>query len=130
MNQREAAVFLKKLGNDFSLIQNPNYIHPKFELVPFAPKILSQKNDLLAVVMDMDGTTTTTEEICIHSLEYMVRKISGRVDRNTWKSLDHEKDFPNIIGNSTTRHVEYLINTYSKDIQMNELKKSFIESAI
>lgn len=130
MNKRKVAVYLKKLGNDFSLIQNPNYIHPKFELVQLAPRIVSPRNDLIAVVMDMDGTTTTTEEICIHSLEYMMRKISGRMDRNTWKGLNHEKDFPNIIGNSTTRHVEYLIDTYKKDIKLNELKKSFIESAV
>lgn len=130
MNRSEAKIFLKKLGKDFSVIRNPNYIHPKFELVPLAPKILSSKNDLIAVVMDMDGTTTTTEEICIHSLEYMVRKISGRMDKKSWKGLDHKKDFPYIIGNSTTRHVEYLINTYRKDIKLNELKKSFIESAV
>lgn len=128
--KKEAAEFLKGLGSEFSVIHNPSYIHPNYEVVPLAPKLNEPTKKIVAVVMDMDGTTTTTEEICIHSLEYMVRKITGRMNKSDWTGLDHQKDYPHIIGNSTTKHVEYLIRTYKNKIKITELKKSFIFAAL
>lgn len=116
-------------GKEFALVHNPDFIHPPIELYPLTPKIMKSK-ELKAVVMDMDGTTTTTEEICIHSLEYMVRIITGRMDAAKWKGLNHETDYPHIIGNSTTKHVEYLIHTYQKHFNIEEFKKAFIFAVI
>lgn len=121
----EALRLTAGFGNEFALIHNPDFVHPSFELYPLTPKILKPKA-LKAVVMDMDGTTTTTEEICIHSLEYMIRKITARMDTDKWKGLNHESDYPNIIGNSTTKHVEYLIRAYQKYFNKEEFKKAFI----
>lgn len=129
-NRNDAAKLLKQLSNEFVIIKNPSYIHPEYEISPLAPKLLNPAKQMIAVVMDMDGTTTTTEEICIHSLEYMVRKISGRMDKVVWTGLDHANDYPHIIGNSTTKHVEYLINTYKKFINVSELKNAFIYAAL
>jgi hypothetical protein len=60
----------------------------------------------------------------------MVRKISDRMTKNEWAGLDHQKDYPHIIGNSTTKHVEYLIRKYQSTIKLNELKSSYIFAAL
>ena len=130
VTKAEASKYLNDLGNEFTIIQNPSYIHPNYEVIPLAPKLVKPSKKIVAVVMDMDGTTTTTEELCIHSLEFMVRKISGRMNKSNWAGLDHQKDYPHIIGNSTTKHVEYLIRKYQSTIKMNELKSSYIFAAL
>ncbi|MCX8010289.1 MAG: hypothetical protein N3A61_04000, partial [Ignavibacteria bacterium] len=129
IRHNEASKLLKTVGKEFVVVQNPNYIFPPYEICPMAPKLKSL-NKLVAIVMDMDGTTTTTEEICIHSLEYMVRQITNRLDKKSWAGLDHQNDYPHIIGNSTTRHVEYLIKTYEKYILSSSLIKSFLYSVL
>ena len=78
----------------------------------------------------MDGTTTTTEELCIHSLEYMVRKMSGRMSLSDWQGLDPEQDYPNIIGNSTTKHVEYLLNRYQPLLNATDIKAALFFARI
>jgi len=105
VNQNEAIQSLSLLSDEFVIIKNPDFIFPDFEVVPLARKIL-QPEKIVAAVMDMDGTTTTTEELCVESLEFMVRKMSGLVTKDQWKGLD-EKDYPNVIGNSTTKPVSY-----------------------
>lgn len=116
--------------DEYAVIPNPEFVFPPFEITPLSKKIKSLKNGLLAVVMDMDGTITTTELLCIHSLEYMMRKITGRMNKQQWSGLDHLKDYPHIIGNSTTKHVEYLVKKYSKYIIHDELVKTFFDSVI
>ncbi len=114
---------------EFAVVHNPSYIYYPIEIYPMAPKIEKIK-ELKAVVMDMDGTTTTTEPLCLHSLEYMVRQISGKLKTSEWKGLDRVKDYPNVIGNSTTKHVEYLIKTYQSWIKDDLLIKSYIYAAL
>jgi len=130
INADRAVQLIQNLGQEFALIHNPDYVHPEYELYPLAPKITSPRDEISAVVMDMDGTTTTTEVLCIHSLEWMVRQITDRKDPKTWSGLNREKDYPYIIGNSTTKHVEYLINTYKNDIKDDALREAFIQSAV
>ena len=130
VNKKEAKQLISKLGDEFAVVKNPGYIHPEYELYPLAPKIKKPVNNLTAAVMDMDGTTTTTEALCIHSLEYMVRKLSGRMTKQQWKGLDPVKDYPHIIGNSTTKHVEYLIDKYRKTFNNDQIIKSFLYAAV
>jgi len=127
---KEAQALLKKAGTEFVVIQNPGFVHPSFELSPLAPKITETRPYLAAAVMDMDGTTTTTEEICIHSLEYMVRKITGLLNTEMWQGLDKKKDYPHIIGNSTTKHIEYLIKTYGDRIRRNCLIEWYLYASL
>ncbi len=127
-NKKEAVSEFSKLSEDFYVIHNPSYVYPPYEIVPLAPKKM-KLSDIKAIVCDMDGTTTTTEELCLHSLEYMVRKITNRLSKNEWKGLDVKNDYPNIIGNSTTKHVEFLLKKYKNDIKSDAFKKSFLESA-
>ena len=130
VNKKEAKQLISKLGDEFAVVKNPEFIHPEYELYPLAPKIKNAVKALVAAVMDMDGTTTTTEALCIHSLEFMVRKLSGKISLDQWKGLDEGKDYPNIIGNSTTKHVEYLIKKYQKNFNDDQVIKSFLYAAI
>ncbi len=130
IQQNEAEQYVSKLGKEFAVVKNPDYIHPPFELYPLAPKITQPLDNLAAVVMDMDGTTTTTEPLCIHSLEFMVRRITDRISDVDWQGLNPERDYPFIIGNSTTKHVEYLIETYQQFIRQKALKLAYLQSAI
>jgi len=125
-----AVDIFKEVGKEFAVVKNPTYIHPPFEFYPLAPKINQPRGKIIGIVQDMDGTTTTTEALCLHSLEYTVRKITGREDRIQWSGLDREEDYPHIIGNSTTRHVEYLINKYREDIKTENFKKSYLTAAL
>lgn len=129
-NKKEAKLLISELGDEFAVVKNPAYIHPDFELYPLAPKITKSVSNLTASVMDMDGTTTTTESLCIHSLEFIVRKFSGRITKQQWKGLDPVKDYPNIIGNSTTKHVEYLIEKYQKTFRNDPIIKAFLYAAV
>lgn len=126
----DAARLLKSLGEEFALVRNPNYVHPAFELYPLAPKLKPPLSRLTAAVMDMDGTTTTTETLCLHSLETMVRRITGRPSKDDWPGLDPDKDYPNVIGNSTTRHVEYLVRTYAPHIREDAFAGALLEAAV
>lgn len=130
VNKASAAGLLSNLGNEFVVIHNPSYIHPEYEVVPLAKKLHQPAKYLAGTVMDMDGTTTTTEDLCIHSLEFMVRKITGRISQAEWNGLDHTKDYPHIIGNSTTKHVEYLIRTYQNKIKLDDLRNAYIFAAL
>ena len=128
-DKKEAKQLVSKLGDDFAVVNNPGFIHPDYELYPLAPKIKKPVESLTAAVMDMDGTTTTTEALCIHSLEFMVRRLSGRIKKDQWKGLDSVKDYPHIIGNSTTKHIEYLIDKYQKSFKNELVFKSFLYAA-
>lgn len=121
---------LKSVSEEFAIIHNPDYIFPPYEIIPLAPKISSKRNHLSAIVSDMDGTTTTTEELCLYSLEYMVRMMSGRFTIMDWHGLDKIIDYPNIIGNSTTKHVEFLINHYSNYFDTQFISKAYIKAVI
>ncbi len=121
---------VQRLGKEFAVIKNPAYIYPPFEIYPLAPKQENPLNRVSGIVMDMDGTTTTTEALCLHSLEFMTRKITDRMSRRTWQGLDRSKDYPHIIGNSTTKHVEYLVKTYGKFIKSKALRRSYLEASL
>ncbi len=127
ISSEEAVNRINSQSEEFVLIKNPEMVYPEFEIIPLAQKIY-QPDRIVAFVMDMDGTTTTTEELCIESLEFMIRKMSGLLTEKQWQGLDHEKDYPNIIGNSTTKHIEYLIKTYHHLINPENTIKSFVEA--
>jgi beta-phosphoglucomutase-like phosphatase (HAD superfamily) len=117
-----AAKLLTAIGSEFAVVENPTYIFPRFDLYPLAPKRDMLERGLAGAVMDMDGTTTTTEPLCIHSLETMVRRVTGNAANPDWPGLNQERDYPHIIGNSTTRHIEYLLDTYAGDVETDALR--------
>jgi beta-phosphoglucomutase-like phosphatase (HAD superfamily) len=127
-NIEKTVKILSQHGKEIAVVKNPEYVHPEYELYPLAEKTTKPVSKLLAAVMDMDGTTTTTEELCIHSLEFMIRKMSGHKTNDQWSGLDQVKDYPYIIGNSTTKHVEFLIDKYQSQFNYDLIINEFIES--
>lgn len=130
VNLEYAQILQKKLGYEFAVITNPEYVHPAFEMQPLAKKITTPRYHLSAAVMDMDGTTTTTEPLCLHSLEYMIRKMSGKMNIEEWHGLDKTIDYPHVIGNSTTKHVEFLIKRYTNYLKPELIAESYIFAAV
>jgi phosphoglycolate phosphatase-like HAD superfamily hydrolase len=123
----KSAELINKLGSEFAVIPNPAYIHPPFELYPLAPHPKLPLDGLRAVVCDMDGTVTTTEALCLHSLENMIRVITSNLREGEWTGLSAE-DHPHVIGNSTTRHVEYLVETYGSGIKLTAFFRGLLEA--
>lgn len=121
---------LAKLGDEFVFINNPDYVHSKFDICPVAPKITNNPDEIVAIVQDMDGTTTTTENLCLHSLENMVREFTGLLTKEQWNGLDPERDYPHIIGNSTTKHVEYLIKGYQSRFDAKNFGQAYLKAAL
>lgn len=117
------------LGDEFAIVENPQYVYPAYDVYPLARGREALTEGLLGAVMDMDGTTTTTEPLCVHSLETMVRRMTGRVGDAGWGGLDTVQDYPNIIGNSTTKHVEYLVRTYGAEVRLDWVRAYHIYAA-
>ncbi len=127
-NKAQVIQVIKSHPGEFAEVKNPSYVHPSVEFYPLADRI-KRLQSLKAVFMDMDGTTTTTEVLCIHSLESMLRKMSGKHSREAWPGLDHRDDLAHIIGNSTTKHVEYLLIKYGHMLDHAQLVRSFFAAA-
>jgi len=126
--------FLKKTltrmgASEVALVRNPSYIYSPIEVYPLAPKVTAPLPRLAGIVKDMDGTTTTTEPLCLHSLEWMVRQITGRKTPDVWPGLDHARDYPHIIGNSTTKHVEYLLLAYADAFDPSACLEAYLRAA-
>jgi len=128
LRQKEALDRLKDDHAEYALIQNPAGVFPAFELAPLSRK-LSSTTALDTVVCDMDGTLTTTEGLCLHSLETMVKRWMTKDMAQTWSGLDPEQDYPHVIGNSTTRHVEYLLESYGHHLDHGQFSTSFFHAA-
>ncbi|MBD3383303.1 hypothetical protein GF407_00110 [candidate division KSB1 bacterium] len=130
MDKKILCDYLKLPDSQVILIPNPDYIYAPYELCPMAAKITTPREQIKAIVQDMDGTTTSTENLCLYSLEQMVRHITARPTARQWSGLDVQRDYPHIIGNSTTKHVEYLIRTHEADIHTQSFKAAYLRSAI
>lgn len=59
-DKKKAVEVIQNSGEEFAIIKNPDYVFEENSIYPLAPKINSLKN-IVGIVMDMDGTTTTTE---------------------------------------------------------------------
>lgn len=114
---------------EYALVSNPEGLYPAADILPLIKK-RPHLHELCTVVSDMDGTATTTENLCLHSLEYMVRKITDNMDPRAWKGLEKQRDYPHIIGNSTTRHVEYLLKRYRETVNDEAFIIAFLESVV
>ena len=129
VNQDQVLELLTRQGQQFAVIQNPSGVFPREELVPLAA-VRTETDALSAIVCDMDGTLTTTEGLCLHSLETMVRRWMPLELSESWRGLDPQQDYPHVIGNSTTRHVEYLLDTYGDTFDWQRFTQAFWEAAL
>lgn len=121
---------LRETAGEFAIVENPSYVYPPHDIYPLPPKAETLAGTMAGAVMDMDGTTTTTEPLCLHALEHMVRRITGRDNDTGWAGLNRERDYPHIIGNSTTKHVEYLVRTYDADLNLDAMRTAYIDAVL
>jgi beta-phosphoglucomutase-like phosphatase (HAD superfamily) len=133
LNARQAAQRLTALGQEtgaaeFAQVRNLDFVFSPYELYPLAPHVRPPLQRIAAFAIDMDGTSTTTEPLALHALEYMVRRITGRLDRSQWPGLDAQLDYPHVIGSSNFRHTEFLVQRYRDCIDRAALAQAFIEA--
>lgn len=113
---------------EFAQVRNLDYVFSPYELYPLAPRVRPPLERIAAFAIDMDGTSTTTEPLALHSLEYMVRRLTGRVAKSQWSGLDQRLDYPHVIGNSNFRHTEFLLQRYREHIDHAAFTQAFFEA--
>lgn len=130
LNSEEASEIVAKLGLEFAVVHNPAPLYPEIELYPLAPKITAPQKELSAVILDLEGTVCSTQELRLHSLEYVIRSISGRNSKEEWKGLDPLIDHPNLFGISISEAIRYLVQRYHNFIKAEELKTAYLHSVL
>ncbi len=128
-----AADHLKQLAiqlgaTEFACVRNLDYVFAPLELYPLAPRVHPPLARIAAFAIDMDGTSTTTEPLALHALEYMVRRFTGRLTPAQWPGLDEKLDYPHVIGNSNFRHTEFLVERYREQLSHEALRQAFFEA--
>lgn len=109
-------------------VRNLDYVTAPFELYPLAAQTRPPLRRIAAFTVDMDGTSTTTEPLALHSLEYMVRRFTDRHSKQEWEGLDPHLDLPHVIGNSNFRHTEFLLQRYRDRLNLGAFASAFIEA--
>lgn len=77
-----------------------------------------------AILMDLDGTTLTSEEFWVFVIEQTMQKLLGDVEF----SLE-EVDIPFVSGFTTVDHLNYCLNKYSPDKDINSAIERYHETA-
>ena len=113
----EAQAGLNAMGEEFALITNAPGIFPPRELVPLGAKFARLDGPPAAIFLDMDGTTTFTEPLFLHGVEEVVRRSTGWRTKEEWAGINPERDYPNIVGYSTLRNLEYLYDSVAHAIK-------------
>ncbi len=127
----ELRALCKQLGvTELAQVRNLDYIQSPFELYPLAPRTELPLDRIAAFAVDMDGTSTTTEPLALHSLEYMVRRFTGRMAPDEWPGLDEHADYPHVIGNSNFRHTEFLLQRYGDRLDHAAFPRAFVEAVV
>ncbi len=135
LNPKEASALLAEMAQEtgsteIAVVRNLDYIPTPFELYVLAPKVTARLDRIAAFAVDMDGTSTTTEPLALHSLEYMVRRFTGKLTTTEWAGLDPVKDYPHVIGNSNFRHTEFLLDRYGEAVDRSAFGSAFLESLL
>ena len=133
LNVSDAGKSLHKLATqlgatEFAQVRNLDYVLSPFDLYPLTPKVQPPLQRIVAFAVDMDGTSTTTEPLALHALEYMVRRITGRLEKSQWSGLDPKLDYPHVIGNSNFRHTEFLVQRHEKHIDTAAFCQAYFEA--
>lgn len=124
-----ASAHLTRLGDDFALIRNPPGTYPPYEVCPLVPKRSQLTDGLDAVLLDMDGTLSSTESLVVEALESTIRYLTGRATDSTWQGLDAQRDYPHIVGNSNSQNLVYLLRAYGQGIDRGNVPKFVLDLA-
>ncbi|MCX7847007.1 MAG: hypothetical protein N2595_03110 [bacterium] len=114
--------------NEVAAVPNLGVIPAPHDLYLLAPHTPLPVTSITAFAVDMDGTSTTTEPLALHALEYMLRRITGRINPDAWPGLDPVHDVPFVIGNSNFRHTEFLFTRYRSAIDPTAFRSSVMEA--
>lgn len=132
--QQSVDLYAEMLGQrktaEVAVVRNLDYIESPFEFYPLAKKTVLPLKKIDAVAVDMDGTSTTTEPLALKALEYMTRRITGRMSKKEWAGLSKKDDYPHIIGNSNFYHVEFLLRQYRDSLNKEEIARGFLEALL
>jgi beta-phosphoglucomutase-like phosphatase (HAD superfamily) len=123
-----AVRLLGQASGEYAVLENPAHIYPRYEVVPLAPVRSSLDDGCAAVLLDMDGTTTTTEVFCCRAMEEALRRMSG-ADREMWPGLDPSRDYPALIGYSGAENMRYLFTNFGPLLRAEETRAAFVEAA-
>jgi len=126
----EAQSELTAMGEEFACIENAPGVFPPCEIVPLGAKFSHLDGPPAAIFLDMDGTTTYTEPLFLHDVEEVVRRGTGWKTKAAWAGINPERDYPNIVGYSTQRNLEYLYasvgHAIRPDLFFDEAMKALI----
>ncbi len=126
----EAQAELTVMGEEFACIENAPGIFPPREVVSLGARFTHLDGPPAAIFLDMDGTTTYTEPLFLHDVEEVVRRSTGWRTKADWAGIDPERDYPNIVGYSTQRNLEYLYasvgHAIRPDLFFDETMKALI----
>lgn len=117
-------------ATDLAIVTNLEYIFSPIEIYPLAPVPTLPLREIDAFLVDMDGTSTTTEPLALEALEYMVRRATNRLTVESWPGLDAELDVPHVIGNSNYRHTEFLLERNQSRLDLHSLRSAFFEAIV
>jgi len=101
--------FLEKDGNLFGRLNNSGVA------VDYAIRPATVQGPIEAILMDLDGTTVTSEEFWIYVIERTMQELLG--NRNF--SLE-EVDVPFVSGFTTADHLTYCIQKYAPDQSLSK----------
>lgn len=130
VGNEDASELVRQQSEEFTIIHNPDHVFPSTEVVPLAPRVTSARENMQAVVMHMEGIVSNAEQLCFHSLEHMLRQISGRFTRESWHGLDPLLDHPNLIESNPVANVEFLVNRYNNYIKREFFVEAYFYSAL
>ena len=80
------------------------------------------KRPVKAVLMDLDGTTVRSEEFWIWIIQMSVASLLGNP-----KFEFEESDMPFVSGHSVSEHLQYCINKYCPDKQLEDARDYYFE---
>lgn len=128
LSAADAARALTELAPEFVLVEQPAGQFPPFDLIPLGPCRPVCPGPPAAILVDMDGTTTTTEDLCLDALEFMIRRFTGWEGQAAWPGLHPERDYPHIIGTSATCNVEYLVGLHGAAFDPQRAATAFLDA--
>lgn len=123
-----AARLLGAVSGQYVVLENPDHRFPRYDIAPLAPVRTRLDGGCAAVLLDMDGTTTTTEAFCCQAMEDVLRRMSG-ADASRWPGLDAARDYPAIIGYHGVDNMRYLFAKYGALLRVEEVRAAFVEAA-
>ena len=101
--------FLEKDGKMYGRVTGSGVV-ADYEVKP-----VSLPSSIEAILMDLDGTTVTSEEFWIYIIE---RTMQLLVEDDTFKLA--EEDIPFVSGFTTADHLQYCINKYFPDKKLSD----------